>query len=58
MNVTLKSTNVKQASPGDIIIIQGVLLPTRRLGFGQQNNLSFDCHIEAFKILREKKKYI
>ena len=34
------------------------MLPTRRLGFRNQNMLAFDAHIEAHKILREKKKYV
>jgi len=58
MHIHLKGNNVKQASPGDIIVIQGVMLPTRRLGFRHQNVLAFDAHIEAHEILREKKKYV
>ena len=58
MLVVLKGNNVKQASPGDIIMIQGILFPTRKLGFKEQYSLSFDTHIEAFKVLREKKKYV
>jgi hypothetical protein len=45
MIVTLKGNNVKQASPGDIIMLQGILIPTRRLGFREQYSLSFDCHL-------------
>ncbi len=45
MTVQLKGNNVKQASPGDIILLQGVMLPTRRLGFRFQNLLAFDAHI-------------
>ena len=58
ITVHLKGTNVKQASPGDIILMQGVMLPSRRYGFKQQNNLLFDGHLEALKVLREKKKYV
>lgn len=46
------------ATPGDIILVQGVLLPNRRPGFKHQNDIVFDCHLSAFKIIREKKKYV
>ena len=49
---------MKLASPGDIILIQGILRPNRKLGFRFQNELSFECFIEAIKIKREKKKYL
>jgi hypothetical protein len=45
MLVVLKGNNVKQASPGDIIMLQGILLPTRKLGFREQYSLSFDTHV-------------
>lgn len=45
INVSLKGNNVKQASPGDVVLLQGVMLPTRRLGFRFQNLLSFDAHL-------------
>lgn len=54
----LKDNNVKQATPGDIILVQGILLPQRRHGFKHQNDIVFDCFIDAHKIKREKKKYI
>jgi len=56
--LTLKESNVKRAAPGDIVLIQGVLLPQRKLGFRHQHDLAFDCHLEASKISREKKKYV
>jgi DNA replicative helicase MCM subunit Mcm2 (Cdc46/Mcm family) len=54
----LNDSNVKQASPGDIILVQGILEPQRKLGFRHQSDLSFECFIQAVKIKREKKKYI
>jgi DNA replicative helicase MCM subunit Mcm2 (Cdc46/Mcm family) len=54
----LKESNVKKATPGDIILVQGILLPQKKLGFRHQGDLTFECHIEALKIIREKKKYI
>jgi DNA replication licensing factor MCM6 len=38
--------------------VQGILEPQRKLGFKHQNDLAFECYIEAVKIKREKKKYI
>ena len=49
---------MKQAAPGDIILAQGILKPHRKLGFRHQNDLSFECFIEAINIKREKKKYV
>ena len=45
ITVHLKGNNVKQASPGDIILLQGVMLPTRRYGFRNGNLLAFGAHI-------------
>lgn len=58
MTVYLKGSSVKQASPGDMILIQGILIPTKKTNFKDQFEIKFDCHIEALKIIREKKKYV
>lgn len=50
-SLILRGNNVKTASPGDIILVQGVLVPTRKLGWGQFD-LSFNCHIEGYKVIR------
>lgn len=57
-SLLLKDSNVKKASPGDIIVIQAVMLPQRKLGFRHQHDLAFECHLQAVKIIREKKKYV
>jgi DNA replication licensing factor MCM7 len=57
-SLTLKESSVKMASPGDIILVQGILLPQRKLGFKHQNELAFECQVEALKVIREKKKYV
>lgn len=57
-SLQLRDSNVKQAAPGDIILVQGILRPHRKLGFRHQNDLSFECFVEAIKIKREKKRYI
>lgn len=56
--LALKESCTKQAAPGDIILVQGILLPQRKLGYKHQNDLAFECHLEALKIIREKKKYV
>jgi DNA replication licensing factor MCM7 len=57
--LTLKESQIKTASPGDIVVIQGILLPRRNLtNYFNQNDLSFECHLEAVKITREKKRYL
>lgn len=49
---------VRQASPGDVIMLQGVLLPKRREGFKHSGDIVLDAYIEGCKITREKKKYV
>lgn len=56
--VHLKGEVCRQASPGDVVMLQGVLLPNRREGFIHRAEIIFDSYIEVFKITREKKKYI
>lgn len=55
--VDLKGDNVKKALPGDIIILQGILLPHRRRGFMHEHDLDFDVHLEGVKIMNMKKRY-
>jgi hypothetical protein len=40
------------------VLVQGILRPHRKLSYKHQNDLAFECFIEAVKIKREKKKYI
>lgn len=54
----VKGFNCKQASPGDVILIQGVLLPISRDNGRNEYNLSFNTFVEVFKITRQKKKYV
>jgi len=56
--VQVKGTNCKQASPGDMIKIQGVLLPIQKESWKDSSSLTFSTYLEAFKIVREKKKYV
>lgn len=48
---------VKQATPGDIVKIQGILLAHNRSN-KYQNDLAFTPFLVANKITREKKKYV
>lgn len=54
----LKGEICRQASPGDVVMLQGVLLPNPREGFRHAGEIIFDSFIEVFKVTREKKKYI
>ena len=49
--IHLKGSNCKKASPGDVILVQGVLLPIKR-GNKYSDALSFNTYIEAYKITR------
>lgn len=50
-SVHLKGNLVKQATPGDLIVIHGVLLTHRRQG-RNESDLAFNTHIMATKIVR------
>jgi DNA replicative helicase MCM subunit Mcm2 (Cdc46/Mcm family) len=50
--LTLKESQIKTASPGDVIIIQGILLPWKNIGGRYYLDLAFECHLEAVKIIR------
>lgn len=53
----LSESNIRKAQPGDIIEIQGVLLPRRKEGYAYEQDLLFDICLEAFKVSSQKKKY-
>lgn len=48
---------MKQATPGDIVMVQGILL-TKKRNNGYDSDLSFNLQLVACKITREKKKYV
>jgi DNA replicative helicase MCM subunit Mcm2 (Cdc46/Mcm family) len=56
--VVARGENCKQTAPGDLVIIQGILLPLQRENWRDAHNLAFTTYLEAFKITREKKKYV
>lgn len=41
----LKGENCKQAAPGDVVLIQGVLLPKRMDAIRDSNTLSFNSYL-------------
>ena len=47
---------MKQAAPGDVVMIQGILLPRKKTHYNA--DLAFTLHLIASKIVREKKKYV
>ncbi len=53
----LSSNSVGNVTPGDVVIVQGVLMTSRRLGITHQHDLSFDTFIEGHKVINQKKKY-
>ena len=53
----LKGNLVKKATPGDIIVVHGILVNQRRTG-RHENDLAFNTNLVATKIIREKKKYV
>lgn len=46
----MRGNLVKQATPGDIVMVQGILLPRRKPGYS--NDLLFTLHMVATKIVR------
>lgn len=57
-HVQLLGELVKKASPGDVVEIQGILLPNKRDQSRYKTEIIFDAYLEAHKIVREKKKYV
>lgn len=57
--VYARGQNCRQAAPGDIVMIQGILLPIKRENWrGDAYSLAFTTYLSACKITREKKKYV
>lgn len=50
LKLVVTGTNVKKAQPGDVVLIQGVLVPKRKEGYMHEQDLVFDACIEAFKV--------
>lgn len=46
----MRGNLVKQANPGDVVMVQGILLPRRKPGYF--NDLLFSLHMVATKIVR------
>lgn len=55
--VQVRGSLVKQANPGDSVIVQGILVTKRKTG-KFDNDLAFATNILALDFTREKKKYL
>ncbi len=53
----MRGSLIKSGQPGDIIKIQGIVLPKQRSKNQLYKDLFFDSYIHVTKIVREKKKY-
>ena len=58
MKLVLTHSNVRAAQPGDIVVVQGVMLPQRKEGFQHEQDLLFTCFVEAYTVETQKKKYV
>lgn len=58
-SVIAKGENTRKCTPGDIVVITGCFVPSQfESSRGMQTKLIHDTYIEAFKISREKKRYM
>jgi len=58
-SVIAKGENTRKCTPGDIVVITGCFVPSQfESSRGLQTKLIHDTYIEAFKISREKKRYM
>ena len=53
-----EGVNVRCCSPGDMVTINGVYLPSPRDNWRSGNNLVLDTYLMCYSIARDKKKYI
>ncbi len=57
-HLQLRGSLVNKAQPGDIIKVQGIVLPRQRSKITYNQGLFFDSYVYVTKIVREKKKYV
>jgi len=57
-HMELRGSFVNAAQPGDIIKIQGIVLPKQMSKNKFIKDLYFDSYIYVTKVIREKKKYV
>ena len=58
ITLKVKGNLVNQASPGDVVVVEGILLPSRPLKWQYMNDLLFNSYIDGLKVTRQKKKYV
>lgn len=58
MKVMARGVNTKKCSPGDIVTITGVYMPSPFSGFAAMRaGLTHDTHLEAFCISKDKQNF-
>ena len=58
LRVIARGPVTRQCSPGDVVIVTGIYMPSPKMGFGERGNrLKHDTHIEAYKIVKDKQNY-
>ena len=58
LTLKVKGNRVKSAAPGDVVTVEGILLPNQRTDSRHHTDLSFLGFIDVLRITREKKKYL
>ncbi len=56
-SLEIRGNLTNTTSPGDIVTIQGIVMPRQNKKNFMANDLYFDSYIQVTKITREKKKY-
>ena len=56
-SLEIRGNLTNTTSPGDIVTIQGIVMPRQNKKIFMVNDLYFDSYIQVTKITREKKKY-
>ena len=58
ITLKVKGNLVNSASPGDVVVVEGILLPSRPIKWQYMNDLLFNSYIDGLKVTRQKKKYV
>jgi len=58
MRILARGPVTRTCSPGDIVQVTGVYMPTPAHGFEQQRRgLFHETHVEAYKIIKDKQNF-
>lgn len=58
IHLQLRGNYINNAQPGDIVKVQGIIMPRQISKNAMYKDLFFDTYIYVTKIIREKKKYV